>query len=47
MGWGGKKKKGSLVVKYGVNMRIASVCKNKQNLVKMRNMHSFFEVVKC
>ncbi len=47
MGCGGKKKKGWPMVKNGVNMRIASICKNKQNLVKMRNVHSFFEGVKC
>jgi len=31
------------VVRNGVNMKIALVCKNKQNLVKMRNMHFFFK----
>jgi hypothetical protein len=30
-----------------VSMRIASVCKSGQNLVKMKNMHSFFEGGKC
>jgi len=34
MGWVGN----------GVSMRIASICKGRKNLIKMKNMHYFLKV---